>query len=190
MATVSIGKLDAARRQIDAAVRMTFAGEDPVSIHSVAAAGTRIIRELCEQRGNVESYLRFTDWITPARAGKFWHQFNASANFVKHVENNADGICQLDEEEIDFLILAGAKLYRDLGNSYSDEMIVFGWWWALQHSDALTQEVLSEFEEVNKTADLTLALRQMQHGTRAIKLKVGESTLTRYKAGFLRKRTT
>jgi hypothetical protein len=66
-------------------------------------------------------------------------------------------------------------------------MTVFGWWWALQHSDALKPEVLSAFEGVNKTADVT---RQMQHGSRAIKLKVGQFALTRYKAGFLRKRAT
>jgi hypothetical protein len=190
MATVSTGKLDAARRQIDAAVRMTFAGEDPVAIHSVAVTGNCIVRELCEQRGNVESYLWFTDWIVPEHAGKFWRQFNALANFVKHSESDADGIWQLDEEETDFLILASAKLYRDLGNLYSDEMIVFGWWWALQHSNALKQEVLSEFEGVSKTADITFTLRQMQHGTRAIKLKVGQLALTRYKGAFVRRRAT
>ena len=152
MGTLRVNKLDAARRQIDAAVRMTFASEDPVAIHSVAAAGNRILRDLCAKRDNVESYLRFTDWIVPEHAGKFWRQFNAPA------------------------------WYRDLGNLYSDEMIVFGWWWALQHSDALKPEVLSAFEGVNQAADVTSALRQMQGGTRATKLKIGEFVLTRYKA--------
>jgi hypothetical protein len=182
MGTLRVNKLDAARRQIDAAVRMTFASEDPVAIHSVAAAGNRILRDLCAKRDNVESYLRFTDWIVPEHAGKFWRQFNAPANFIKHAENDADGIFQLDEELSDFLILTGAKWYRDLGNLYSDEMIVFGWWWALQHSDALKPEVLSAFEGVNQAADVTSALRQMQGGTRATKLKIGEFALTRYKA--------
>jgi hypothetical protein len=63
MAKIRINKIDAARRQLDAAIRMTFGGEDPVAIHSVVAAGHRIIRDICEQRGDIESYLRFTDWI-------------------------------------------------------------------------------------------------------------------------------
>jgi hypothetical protein len=39
MTKIRINKLDAARRQINAAIRMTFEGEDPVAIHSVIAAG-------------------------------------------------------------------------------------------------------------------------------------------------------
>jgi hypothetical protein len=65
MVKIRINKMDAARRQINAAIRMTFDGEDPVAIHSVIAAGHRIIRDICEQRGDIESYLRFTDWIAP-----------------------------------------------------------------------------------------------------------------------------
>jgi hypothetical protein len=182
MGAISISKFDAARRQLDAAVRMTFAGEDPVAIHSIAAAGNRIVRDLSAKRGDIESYLRFTDWIVPEHAGEFWRKFNASYNFIKHASTDADDVCQINEEMNDFLILTGAKWYRDLGNSYSDEMIVFGWWWALQHPDSLKPGVFSAFHGVNKASDLTWALTQMQHGTRATKLKVGEHALNRYKA--------
>jgi hypothetical protein len=71
MAKIRLNKLDAARRQINAAVRMTFGGEDPVAIHSVIAAGHRIIKDICEQRGDIESYLRFTDWIAPGYEREF-----------------------------------------------------------------------------------------------------------------------
>ena len=44
MAKIRINKMDAARRQLDAAIRMTFGSEDPVAIHSVVAAARRIVR--------------------------------------------------------------------------------------------------------------------------------------------------
>lgn len=87
MTKIRINKMDAARRQIDSAIRMTFANEDPVAIHSVVAAGHRIIKDICELRGDVESYLRFTDWIEPQFEREFWRHLNASANFLKHADS-------------------------------------------------------------------------------------------------------
>jgi hypothetical protein len=53
-ATIFINKLEAARRQIDAAIRMTFANEDELAIHTVAAAAYRIVRDLLEKQGRFD----------------------------------------------------------------------------------------------------------------------------------------
>ena len=50
-ATIFINKLEAARRQLDAAIRMTFANEDELAIHTVAAAAYRLVRDLLNRRG-------------------------------------------------------------------------------------------------------------------------------------------
>ncbi len=51
MAKIYINKLEASRRQIDAAIRMLLAKEDSLAIHTVAAAGYRVLRDLFEHRG-------------------------------------------------------------------------------------------------------------------------------------------
>jgi hypothetical protein len=48
---VLIGKLAAAQRQLDAAIRLTFLGEDPLAIYTVTAAALGILLPLAEQRG-------------------------------------------------------------------------------------------------------------------------------------------
>jgi hypothetical protein len=144
---IRINKLDAARRQINAAVRMTFEGEDPIAIHSVIAAGHRIIRDICEQRGDIESYLKFTDWIAPGHERDFWNAMNASANFIKHADKDAQAIHELDDEASDYMIVFAAKWYRDLGNATSTEMNVFATWWALQHPNVLKGEFLAQCEK-------------------------------------------
>ena len=53
-AAIFINKLEAARRQLDAAIRMTFANEDELAIHTVAAAAYRIVRDLLEKRERFE----------------------------------------------------------------------------------------------------------------------------------------
>ena len=50
-ASIFINKLEAARRQLDAAIRMTFANEDELAIHTVAAAAYRILRDMLHKRG-------------------------------------------------------------------------------------------------------------------------------------------
>jgi hypothetical protein len=50
-ATVQITKLAAAQRQLDAAIRMFFAGEDELAIHTVVWAAFTILRNLNEKRG-------------------------------------------------------------------------------------------------------------------------------------------
>jgi len=50
-AEVFINKLEAARRQLDAAIRMTFTNADELATHTVAAASYRILRDLLYKRG-------------------------------------------------------------------------------------------------------------------------------------------
>lgn len=138
MANVRVGKLDAAGRQIDAAIRMTFANEDPLAIHTVVAAGHRIIRDICEQRGDIKSYLDFTDWKNSADQGDFWRRVNKTANFLKHADRDANAIHEFDDETSDFMILFGAKWYGDLGSIRSIEMRCFMGWWALNNPAVLT----------------------------------------------------
>jgi hypothetical protein len=49
--TLRILKLAAAQRQLDAAIRMTFADEDSLAITTVAAAAYGILRNIAEKRG-------------------------------------------------------------------------------------------------------------------------------------------
>jgi hypothetical protein len=121
MTKIKINKIDAAKRQLDAAIRMTFSGEDPVAIHAIAAGAHRIIRDICQKRGDIESYLRFTDWIADGHEKEFWSHFNASANFIKHADDDTNDIHEMDDELSDFLIAFASKWYRDLGNSLSIE---------------------------------------------------------------------
>jgi hypothetical protein len=49
--TLHINKIAAASRQLDAAIRMFFAREDELAIHTVANAAFRVLRDVMAQRG-------------------------------------------------------------------------------------------------------------------------------------------
>jgi hypothetical protein len=52
MAKIRINKIEAAQRQLDAAIRRLFANEDPVAIHTLAMAAFRILRDLAIKNGH------------------------------------------------------------------------------------------------------------------------------------------
>ena len=54
MAQIHVTKLEAARRQLRAAIRMFFADEDELAVHTVASAAYRLISDLKSQRGRDE----------------------------------------------------------------------------------------------------------------------------------------
>lgn len=55
MSNIHLTKLAAARRQLCAAIRMYFAGEDELAVHTVASAAYRIIADLKSKRGRDEA---------------------------------------------------------------------------------------------------------------------------------------
>ncbi len=179
MSKTRINKIDAARRQLDAGIRMTFGEEDPVAVHSVVAAAHRIIRDICENRGNIESYLRFKDWIRPDHEKEFWRHWHASANFLKHAKNDPTLIHDLDDESSDFLILLSSKWYRDLGYALTVEMRVFAGWWAFQHPDTIKTDYISTAGISDEFATIAQGMTLFSRNTR---LRLGDLALQRAKA--------
>ena len=63
--TIHITKIAAAKRQLDAAIRMFFAGEDELAVHTIAAAAFRVLRDLHKKRGKSYSG-KFARPVQPA----------------------------------------------------------------------------------------------------------------------------
>lgn len=147
--SIQITKMEAAARQIDAAVRMTLDSEDPVAIATVAGAANRVIRDLCEARGNVESYLRFTDRIKPGYDKQFWGEMNATANFLKHADRDKDGTHKFKVDAASYVLFITIQWFLDLGGRRSPEMKIFLLWWAFDHPIMMKKEFWEELEAKN-----------------------------------------
>ena len=113
MAKIKVTKLEAAQRQIDAAIRMLFANEDPVAIHSIAAAGSRILRDLAKQK-QTDIWKMMNDCIRPEMREEFWGAkgMNRFANFLKHADiDPTEIIDDVDDIVNDYMIFFACLLY-------------------------------------------------------------------------------
>ena len=99
-ATIYITKIEAARRQIDAAIRMLLSKEDDLAIHTVAAAGDRILRDLLDRRGRND------------------HQELMSAGLYSYAYSLAHG--QLTNVEIENLKREDQQLFHVITNVSED----------------------------------------------------------------------
>jgi hypothetical protein len=122
MAKIRVDKVDAARRQIDTAISLLFDGGDPVSIHTLTAAGSRILRDLCLKKGTL-GFQSIRDFILPGMERKFWKLMNRGADFFKHADRDPDEILDdVDEEANDALLFLATGHYADLGYTPTLEM--------------------------------------------------------------------
>jgi len=73
--TIYITKLAAAQRQLRAAIRMFFSGEDELAVHTVAFAAYKVLSDLKADRGRDEAgdyfLMRSSTLFVPTVGGHF-----------------------------------------------------------------------------------------------------------------------
>jgi hypothetical protein len=134
-------KLEAARREINAAIRMYFNSEDPVAVHAVVAGGTQIISDLGKRKGlqlGIESGVKH---IRPERQKEFREMMREPQNHIKHAdhEGDEDKILEYRPATIEFYLYLGAGGYQEYTGMDTPETRVFMWWFAACNPDLLNE---------------------------------------------------
>jgi len=146
MATIKVNKIEAARRQIDIAVRLLFDNEDPIAIHTLAMAGFRILRDIAEKQNS--NICKFTQsFIKPGMEGKFWGSLQTFANFLKHANKDPDDIIDNIQEEVnDSILLLASLYYQDLGYQLTPEMLALSAWYIAIHPGSISDDFSKKFQ--------------------------------------------
>ena len=148
MATIKVNKTEAARRQIDTAIRILFRNEDPVAVHTLAMAAFRVMRDLAVKHD--ESYMNalIKAMLKPGMEKEFWKAILGPANFLKHADNDPDGVLDNVEEEInEHILFIDGLFYQDLGNKLSSEMQTLQAWYIAIHPEYIRADAPKSFKE-------------------------------------------
>jgi len=174
MALIRVNKLEAVERVISSAIRMTFAGEDAIAVHAVAAAAHRILQDFHRSRGETEIYLRLGDWIAPGHEARFWRYFNAAAEFLKPGAWDPAAVFDLDEDTNDFMTVFAARWYCKMGGVVTSEMRVFATWYVACNPGLLRPDAIPE---ARLTAQLETMSKALQSLSRSDRLRAGQMAL-------------
>ncbi len=106
MTIPTISKLEAANRQLCTAIRMFFADDDPVAVHTLACAAREIYEKHCRMAGHTRMF-DFVRAGNPSYAEKqLWNLLNAARNFFKHEGEALDDRIEFDDTMNDFALLS------------------------------------------------------------------------------------
>ncbi len=110
-----ISKLDAARRQLDAALLLYFNDGDPIAVHTLAAATHGILRDLAQKSGShtlIERSLLHSvgEDLTMQAMGAT----RAVQNFLKHADRDPDAVLEFSPESTILQFLDSAATYLEI----------------------------------------------------------------------------
>src|SRR5579862_9769286 len=94
-APIVVTKLDAAKRQLRAAITLWFTGGDPVAIHTLAAAAHEIVHTLFRRKG-LSGLLFDSPRIRDDKRAEFARAAKAAATFFKHAQRDPDGTLEFN----------------------------------------------------------------------------------------------
>ena len=141
-----ITKIDAAKIQIDTAIRMLFNADNPIPIHTLSMAGFRILRDIAKNKKS-SLYEKIEFMIKPEMMGEFWKLIQKYANFIKHADKDPEGSINNFNEEINDSILFLASLYyQDVGCKLTPEMLTITVWYSALHPDFIIENTSSEYK--------------------------------------------
>ncbi len=136
MAELNVNKAEAARRQIDAAIRLLFSNDDPIAIHVLATAAFFMLQDLAKHREKGLTRELLKTVIKPEKEGEMWHMLKKAYNFFKHANQDPAAVLEgIEETANDHFLFLACNYYSDMGHERTPEMVCFVTWYAVLYPD-------------------------------------------------------
>jgi hypothetical protein len=126
MDSMKVSKLDAARRQLDAAIALFFENADPVAIHTLASAAYDVIDGVNQSRGGREVFCKRRFTAVPGRPSRA--DLNTVQNFFKHADRDPEGTVDFSPEMTEPLMADACRTYMELTGESIGIFHCFIWW--------------------------------------------------------------
>jgi len=158
---IKISKLEAARRQLDTAIRLYFSNADPVSIHTLAAAALDLLKDLDEhgpKTGTFYDHLQTN--VKPEYLQQARNIFRAPQNFFKHADADPEKVLEFSVALPEAFLVSGCEKYGELAGEVTPEMFVYRLWFSHHNPDLLMPEVAARMRAIDFPIRQTLAQRR------------------------------
>ncbi len=129
--TLKLSKLDAAKRQLEMAIRIYFQNGDPVSIHTLVAAAYNVLHALNKTKGGEPMIVkdRFVEYVKPEHHREFIDRINSAENFFKHADRDPEGVLDFNPQQSEYLLIDAVSQYFKLSGEDLPLFAVFRGWY-------------------------------------------------------------
>ena len=112
---MKISKLDAAKRQMETAVRLYFSEADPVWIHTLTWAVYQVLADINKSRsGNPMVTEQILRGVLADKVDEAKRRLSSAANFFKHADRDPGNVLAFDPAQTEVLLFDACSKYRDL----------------------------------------------------------------------------
>jgi len=163
--SIHISKLDAAKRELEHALRLFFLSGDPVVIHLVISSSHQILRDLCRSKG-LPSFIDDAMKIVKEDKRKYVADKLSSAyNFFHHADRDPDKVIEFRPEANEYALWASIDMYYSLAGEVTGLMQAYRYWFYTKNSHLLMlpqdqktfKEVAGKIDIGNKRMFLEIA---------------------------------
>jgi hypothetical protein len=130
---LKIGKLDAARRQLETAILLYFNSADPVSIHTLAAAAQGILQHLGSHESSPMLLERSLAQIPKELADEIRTSIRKPQNFFKHADQDPDEVIEFAPALTEFTLLDAVAKYLELTGELTLMLRAYEKWFPVLH---------------------------------------------------------
>jgi hypothetical protein len=138
--TLKVSKTDAAKRQLEAAIRLWFYDGDPVSIHTLAAAAHQVVHDLGRARG-ITAKLRELPNVRPEFKKRMHDALARAENFFKHADHDPDALLQFKPITTSYFLIDAVLTYELLTGESSPVMRTFRMWIMIQYPELVKADI-------------------------------------------------
>ncbi len=139
--TITLGKLEAASRQLRTAITLWFDERDPVSVHALAFAAYEIFHTVSAHRDPYRRDLLFdSDWIKDEFRRDWKKHIRREANFFKHGDRDPEGSIDFNPDLSEWFILFATYVRGLCGAPQSEAATLFTWWLQITKPHILTDQ--------------------------------------------------
>ena len=151
---IEYSKLDAARAQINTAIKLFFLDECPVSVHTLSSASYTILYDV-SKKSDSDFHFEMDVRIKPEHLREWKDAVNKASNFFKHADRDPDAKIEFEVATNELRLMNCCWGYADLTKEFTPEMSIFMGWMKLFYTDLFNLEenevktIQTSFEQCN-----------------------------------------
>ncbi len=133
-ANLTLTKKEVGERQLNAAVRLFFQREDPVSIHTLVSAAHEILEVLTRGARDFEILFE-SSLIKPEKKKEFIGLFTKAQNFFKHASSDASKTIEFAPFQTEVMLFDCVRMYMHLTGQKTPEVHVYNVWFIMSYPE-------------------------------------------------------
>lgn len=131
---IIVSKLDAARRQIETAIRLYFNDADPISIHTLTCASYTILSDLNKKKGGLHMILDGVG-VKKEKKKEFRKMVYEAKNHFKHADRDPDTVIKFYPRTNEHILFDCCSKYSELTSEKPSYFRIYQGWYVSKHID-------------------------------------------------------